>query len=73
MARPARMSMEELEPKLRALRADGVPHKLLADRFGYSVDHIKQLCHKFGITRKRKELKHEIAVDGATSKTESAQ
>lgn len=55
---------DELEPRLRELR---VTHRLsvkeLAQRLGYSVDHIRKLCVKFKI--KIRNYNHKIVVDQA--------
>ena len=42
---------DQLEPRLRELRVThGLSMKELAQRLGYSVDHIKKLLHRFRIT-----------------------
>jgi hypothetical protein len=41
---------DQLEPRLRELRVvHGLSMKELSQRLGYSVDHVKKLCHRFKI------------------------
>jgi transcriptional regulator with XRE-family HTH domain len=56
---------DQLEPRLREARlTHGLSMKELAQRFGYSADHIKKLCVRFGIKTRNNNPK--IVVDQAS-------
>lgn len=50
IGREPKMAYSDLEPKLRQLReGEKLGLKEISQRLGYSVDHLKKLCVKFGI------------------------
>lgn len=50
IGREPKIPYPELEAKLRQLReVEKLAQKVIAERLGYSVEHIKKLCVLFGI------------------------
>jgi hypothetical protein len=63
--RPWKIPPEQLEPHLRKLREqERLSLKVIAQRLGYSVDHLRKLCVKFRILLR---LKPQTDVDDSNN------
>jgi hypothetical protein len=59
--RPHKIAPGVIEPLLRQMRGERrMPLKKIASEIGYSVDHLKKLCTRFGI-RIRSGLKPQTS------------